>query len=220
MSTERPAQTGAVEPSHGGPSFAWQTHFAGLREPVSRSELARSLVEEGVRPTVPAAVDMVDAAIMREELACSEEFVFLPSRQSNLNKSVNSATAANQAVENSGGERRPTIEEKVREFATEYADRVAQPMTERDGVTMDLPEFEVQTAATGVDTEYTAVEWGEAVRTLLEKYERTKQTTINLEKGDWRNPETHAEFSVEAENRWFASYQKNTTRSWTHGCGR
>jgi hypothetical protein len=187
--------------------------------------LAAVLVERGYAGSRPAAVDMIDAALARGELVSSGQFVRPASRQSNLNKSVNSATAGNPASESSGEKERPSIEEKVREFAAEYPFRVTLPLAESDGVSIrrdyaeieveewvedqpDTPEFEIVNPAKGKDETVTAVEWGEAVRTLLEKYERTKQTTINLEKGTWRTPDEHAELSVSAENRWFASYQK------------
>jgi hypothetical protein len=229
VSTEAPATEppqSASEPSHGGPAYPWETFLSGLGGEVGREELARELVADEVRAILPAALDMVDAAIARGELSTDGEAVRAASRHSNENKSVNSATAANQAAENSGGEERPTNEEKVAEFAAAYPVRATSPLAESDGVSLrrdyahveteewtenqpDIPELEVTNPAKGETvTDVSAVEWGEAVRTLLEKYERTKQTTINLEKGSWRTPERHAEFSVQAENRWFASYQK------------
>jgi len=229
VSIERPAAGPSLspsEPSHGGPLYPWETLFDTLGGPQSRRELAGELVDSEVQPTVPAAVDMIDAALARGELATDGELVFPSSRQSNLNKSVNSATAENPASESSGEIERPSIEEKVREFATEYPYRVSLPLAESHGVSVrrdyadvetepwtevqpDIPELEIQPAASGEEVvDVSAVEWGEAVRTLLEKYERTKKTTINLEKGSWRTPDEHATFSISAENRWFASYQK------------
>jgi hypothetical protein len=168
---------------------------------------------------------MIDAALARGELGSDGQTVYPSSRQSNLNKSVNSAPAENPASENSSEKEPPSIEEKVAEFAAEYPRRVTQPLAEFDAVPLrrdyahveteswtenqpDIPELEVQPAAKGEsEADVSAVEWGEAVRTLLEKYERTKQTTINLEKGRPSDAE-YAEFSISAENRWFASYQK------------
>jgi hypothetical protein len=169
---------------------------------------------------------MIDAALARGELSSDGQTVFPSSRQSNLNKSVNAATAKNSASDSDGASEPPCIEEKVREFVTEYPLRATLPLAESHGTKIrrdyarvetkewhenqpDIPELEVQPAAKGETvTDVSAVEWGEAVRTLLEKYERTKKTTINLEKGSWRTPDEHAEFSVPAENRWFAAYQK------------
>jgi len=226
VSVERPSSALSPDVSHGGPLYPWETLFSSLETPVSRSELASELVGEAGLPTRAAAVDMIDAAIMREELSYDGSRVRPSSRQSNLNKSVNASTGENSGAESAGVTETPSIEEKVREFATEYPLRVSLPLAERDGTKVrrdyanieweswtenqpDTPEFEVQNAAKGESvSDVSAVEWGEAVRTLLEKYDRTKNTTINLEKGSWRTPEEHQTFSVPAENRWFASYQK------------
>uniref|UniRef100_UPI0030EEEA44 hypothetical protein n=1 Tax=Salinibaculum salinum TaxID=3131996 RepID=UPI0030EEEA44 len=228
MSIEKPVSGPSVSfsgPSHGGPSFPWETFFDNLGGPQSRRELASSLVEGDVQPNVPAALDMIDAALARGELGSSGQTIYPSSRQSNLNKSVNSAPAENPASENSGEKEPPSIEEKVAEFAAEYPRRVSQRLSESHGVSLrrdyahaiteewverqpDIPELVSEPAVKGENETYRAMEWGEAVRTLLEKYRRTKNTTINLEKGDWRDGEEHTEFSISAENRWFASYQK------------
>jgi len=265
VSVDRPSSALSPGVEHGGPLYPWETLFSALEPPLGRSELAGVLVEEGVRPTRAAAVDMVDAAIQRGGLAFDGTRVRPASRQSNLNKSVNSATAEFSASESAGEKERPSIEEKVAEFASEYPIRVTQPLADLDGVSlrrdyaevetvsweaepvyrcgkcdgesvmapakapshiMEFHEEELEEADISLDvavesfgeaekapkgeevTDVSAVEWGEAVRTLLEKYGRTKSTTINLEKGSWRTPAEHDTFSIQAENRWFASYQK------------
>jgi hypothetical protein len=228
VSVEGPARGPSVassESSHGGPELPWGTILETCDGTLSRGELAGELVERGYAEVQPAAVDIIDAAIARGELESDGRVVVASSRQINLNKSVNSATAENPVSENRGVKGRPSIEEKVAEFAAEYPVRVTEPLAEFDGVSLrrdyaeietkewvedqpDIPELGAKPAAKGETvTDVSAIEWGEAVRTLLEKYERTKQTSVNLEKGRPGDVE-YAEFSVSAENRWFASYQE------------
>lgn len=148
------------------------------------------------------------------------------SRHSNENKSVNSAAPEIRGAEESGPTTEERIADKVREFALEYPIRVDLPVASDDGTEVradyveteeekwaeeqpDIPELEFVRPAKGEEiVDVSALEWGEAVRRLLYKFDKTQKTTVNLEKGDWRNPETHETFSVEAQNRWFADYQK------------
>jgi len=224
VSVESPSPVSS-EPSHGGPAVAWETLLATCEWPLSRRELAEELVERGHAEVRPAAVDMIDAAIARGELVRSGEGAVAVSRQSNLNKSVTSATAENSASDSDGDAETPGIAEKVTEFAAEYPIRATTPLAKNDGTKIrrdyakvettewvenqpDTPEFEIQNPAKGeAVTDVSTIEWGEAVRTLLESYRTTKRTTVNLEKGQ-PGDAGYAEFSVEAENRWFASYQK------------
>lgn len=148
------------------------------------------------------------------------------SRHSNENKSVNSATAENRPVENTGPSTEERIADKVREFATAYPFRASIPVARADGTEIradyaetereewtadqpDRPRFEARNPATGSDVvDVSGLEWGQAVRRLLQKYAKTEKTIVNLEKSDWRNPAEHETFSIEAQNRWFSEYQK------------
>jgi len=148
------------------------------------------------------------------------------SRHSNGNKSVNASTPENRASEDDGPTTEERIADKLREFAMAYPIREALPVASVDGTAIradyaemeweewtenqpDTPEFEIQPAARGEDiVDVSAVEWGSAVETLLEKFARTEKTTVNLEKADWRNPAEHETFEIEAQNRWFGEYQK------------
>lgn len=148
------------------------------------------------------------------------------SRHSNVNKSVNASTPENRASENDGPTTEERIADKLREFAMAYPLRESLPVASDDETAIradyaefeyeewtenqpDAPQFEVQPAARGSDVvDISAVEWGEAVETLLEKFARTEKTTVNLEKADWRNPAEHETFQIDAQNRWFGEYQK------------
>ncbi len=148
------------------------------------------------------------------------------SRHSNVNKSVNSATAENPPSENNGPTTEERIADKLREFVMAYPLRENLPVASDDGTAIradyaefveeewienqpDTPEFEIEPAARGTDTKaQSGVKWGDAVETLLEKFARTEKTTVNLEKGDWRNPAEHETFEIDANNRWFGEYQK------------
>jgi hypothetical protein len=184
VSVERSARGPSVtssESSHGGPELPWETILETCDGTLGRGELAGELVERGHAEVQPAAVDMIDAAIMRGELVSDGRAVVASSRQSNLNKSVNSAPAENPASESNGKSERPSIEEKVAEFAAEYPIRVTQPLAEFDGVSIrrdyaeieteswtetqpDVPELETQPAAKGETvTDVSAVAWAAAM---------------------------------------------------------
>jgi hypothetical protein len=148
------------------------------------------------------------------------------SRHSNSNKSVNDATPEIRESENDAPTAEERIADKLREFAMAYPIREGLPVASDDGTEIradyaefeeedwvenqpDSPEFEVRPAARGSDTvDISARTWGEAVRRLLQKYDKTEKTTVNLEKADWRNPAEHETFSIQARNRWFPEYQK------------
>jgi len=148
------------------------------------------------------------------------------SRHSNGNKSVNASAPENRVSEDDGPTTEERIADKMREFAMAYPIREGLPVASDDGTEIradyaeieyeewtenqpDTPEFEIVPAARGEDVvDASARSWGESVRRLLEKFARTEATTVNLEKADWRNPAEHETFSIEAQNRWFADYQK------------
>lgn len=142
------------------------------------------------------------------------------SRQSNLNKSVNSAPAEKPESERDGA-----ITATLAEFVARYPGRADLPVARDHGRSIrrdyahsereewveeqpDAPQFEIERPATGTDvTDVTAYTWGEAVRELLTAYRRTEETTVHLERGKPGGPD-HATHDVSAENRWFVEYQK------------
>jgi hypothetical protein len=145
------------------------------------------------------------------------------SRLTNSNNSVNSSDAGISDFQETRDI--PTPSERVAEFYESYGDRAHLDLVDADGVALreefaieekeewtenqpDIPELEAKSAAKGRQTvSVEPVTWGEAVETALSKYEETRRTTVNLERGVPSDPE-YAEFSVESETRWFASYQK------------
>jgi len=141
------------------------------------------------------------------------------SRPTNSNNSVNGSDAGISG----GGETRdiPTPTERLSEFFEEYPERAQLPVARQGGQKLrseyvyedveswaaePINEFEKGPQGKEV-TATNPVTWVEAVERTLQRYEDTRRTTVNLEKGRPDDPE-YAEFSVESETRWFASYQK------------
>jgi len=140
------------------------------------------------------------------------------SRRTNQNNSVTPPSPGNSA----GPDRElPTIEDRVSEFYEEYPELAHLPLTTTHGETLrreyTWEEWSEWTAAAPRDQDdevsghdldrRCAVTWGEAVERTLENHEETRKTTINLELGYPSDPE-YAEFSIDADNRWFSCYQK------------
>ncbi|MFC7077893.1 hypothetical protein [Haloarcula halophila] len=107
------------------------------------------------------------------------------------------------------------------EFYEEFPDRASLPLTETHGSSLrreytwerreeyhSEPLQDTENAVSGSQVVWRKpVTWAEAVRRTLENHEETRRTTINLECGRPSDPE-YAEFSIDADNRWFASYQR------------
>lgn len=143
------------------------------------------------------------------------------SRHTNQTNSVTPQEPGNSPSGESASDELPTPDECVAEFMETYDDRAVLPVTGingtslRAGYTNEVTE-EFQTEALG-ETERSAsgthvtahepVAWHEAVRRLLKSHAEARQTRVNLVRGRPADVE-YAEFSVEAETRWFASYQK------------
>jgi hypothetical protein len=141
------------------------------------------------------------------------------SRPTNSNNSVNGSDAGISGA----GETRdiPTPTERVSEFFEQYPERAQLPVAREAGqklrseyVYEDVEEWsaepvnEYEKAPQGTQVTATnPVTWVEAVERTLQRYEDTRRTTVNLEKGQPGEAE-YAEFSVQSETRWFASYQK------------
>lgn len=141
------------------------------------------------------------------------------SRPTNSNNSVN---GSGPGISGAGEDRDiPTPSERVAEFFEEYPERAGLPVAREPGQSLrseyavedrehwqaePISEHEKPPTGTQV-TAVNPVTWVEAVERTLERYEETRRTTVNLEKGRPGEPE-YAEFSVESETRWFASYQK------------
>jgi DNA-directed RNA polymerase subunit RPC12/RpoP len=110
----------------------------------------------------------------------------------------------------------------VAEFYEEYPERAQLPLAGSDGVRLRREfveeEYEEWAAASEQPfeavakgeqrTAVEAVTWGEAVERALTRYEETRQTTVNLERGRPSDFD-YAEHSVQAQTRWFADYQKS-----------
>jgi len=145
------------------------------------------------------------------------------SRLTNSNNSVNSSTAGISAADET--RQIPTPEERIAEFFEEYPERAMLSVARQDGTKL-REEYVIEQdeqwqaeAATEREEElglnpageqttaYDPVNWVEAVEMTLERYEDTRQTTVNLERGQ-QGEETYAEFSVEAETRWMETYQQ------------
>ncbi|MHB9287400.1 hypothetical protein ACKVMT_10235 [Halobacteriales archaeon Cl-PHB] len=135
------------------------------------------------------------------------------SRHTNQNNSVNTAAAGSDEI--------PSPAERVEEFYRKYPERANLLLTDRHGVslrrdychetygeyTTDAPG-PTENAATGEQlVERESYRWIGAVAKCLEDHAETRRTTINLEKGRPSDPE-YAEFTIDAETRWFSSYQK------------
>ena len=115
----------------------------------------------------------------------------------------------------------PTPEDRISDFYAEFSDLAALPISHEPGTSLrreyvvenwssweSEPTTEYEDAVSGESRESVKpLSWGRAVETLLESYEDTRQTTVNLEKGVPSDPE-YTEWSVEAETRWMASYQR------------
>lgn len=145
------------------------------------------------------------------------------SRLTNSNNSVNSATAGISGADES--REIPTPEDRIAEFFEQYPERATIPVSRQDGQSIradyaidrdtewqakPATEREAEIGDVPAGTQTTArdaVRWIDAVETTLEKFEEARRTTVNLKRGRPSDPE-YAEFSVESENRWFASYQK------------
>lgn len=141
------------------------------------------------------------------------------SRLTNLNNSVNGSDAGISAADEARDI--PTPAERVAEFVEEYPELAELDLTRRDGerlrrefIESTIERWESEPATereNSIKGEREVLdgpfEWGEAVELALQKYEETRNTTVNLERGYAGEPE-YAEFSVDSETRWFASYQK------------
>ncbi|QCD65567.1 hypothetical protein GBQ70_07915 [Halomicrobium sp. ZPS1] len=140
------------------------------------------------------------------------------SRHTNLNNSVNDSDGGNSPKI---GSELPTPYERVSEFHEEYSDRAHLRLSTthgerlREEYTREFTESYESSAPREWDdpvkgqevVRREAVTWGTAVLRTLEDYADTRRTTVNLEKGRPSDPE-YQEWSVQAETRWFASYQK------------
>jgi hypothetical protein len=140
------------------------------------------------------------------------------SRHTNQNNSVNDAGADSGSVADA---ELATPAERVEEFKRKYPERADLRLTSRHGqrIRRDYTHerYESWTAETADPmepnitgeelVERKAYTWLEAVAECLEGHADTRRTTINLEYGYPSDPE-HAEFSIDAETRWFASYQR------------
>lgn len=149
----------------------------------------------------------------------SEQATGGPSRHTNENKSVNAATA--DSTDHAANDDLPTPADRLEEFRREYPDRAKLQLTQADDqqIRRDYchEEFESWTADAPTEDEdavsgqdlvrRTAYTWERAVAQCLEDHADTRRTTINLECGRPSDPE-HAEFSIDAETRWFSSYQR------------
>ena len=145
------------------------------------------------------------------------------SRPTNLNNSVNDSNPGISPYENERDI--PTVESRVSEFYQEFPQRAQLPLSDRDGQTLrrayvrgrwnswtsdpdKAPEVPHEKSVSGSrEIAVDPLKWGEAVEKMLEKYEDTRRTTINLERGRPDSP-GYETFSVEATTRWMASYQK------------
>ena len=142
------------------------------------------------------------------------------SRPTNQNNSVTGDSGRNSG--NPESRELPTPSEVAAEFYERFdAGTWELPLTTRPGDTLRR-EFtrlfdeewvgesysEFEPAPSGRQTTAVeAVSWGEAVETLLDRHEETRRTTVNLERGREGEP-LHAEWSVDADNRWMESYQQ------------
>lgn len=147
------------------------------------------------------------------------------SRPSNENNSVTGDSGRNSG--NLGSRELPTPSEVAAEFYERFDPALWElPLTTKAGDTVrrrfsrsfdeewvgevdyDGENDEFRSSVKGRrTTAVEAVSWGEAVERLLERHEETRQTTINLERGR-PDDALYAEWSVEADNRWMASYQR------------
>jgi hypothetical protein len=137
----------------------------------------------------------------------------------NQNNSVTPATAG--PSEPTDGRELPTPEERIAEFYAEYADRAYLPLTNSHGrrlrkeFTEEVRErFEADAPREWDDpvsgeevVRHEPLSWGHAVAELLHSHEDTRRTTVNLERGRPGDAD-YAEFSVDADTRWCASYQR------------
>jgi len=142
-----------------------------------------------------------------------------PSRQSNSNKSVNSATADSAASQEN-------VVECVTDFLKEYPRRGRLDLATGDGTGIRREYANVETVdweedlrlskeererlmldrpAGTADGEVSPKLWAEGIRTLLEREVEVQQTTINLER---RHLNDADEYDVVARSRWSKSYQK------------
>jgi len=115
----------------------------------------------------------------------------------------------------------PTPAERVAEFYREYPERSNIPLTQSHGTQLrrdycheeyrDWSSEAMTDQEDGVSgsqlVERSPFSWGHAVQELLESHEDTRHTTLNLERGRPTDP-THEEFSIPAQTRWSADYQK------------
>jgi len=142
-----------------------------------------------------------------------------PSRQSNSNKSVNSATADSPASQE-------RVVECVTDFLKKYPTRGRLDLATNDGTRIRREYANVETVEweedlrlseerrerlmldrpTGTaDGKVSPKRWREGIRTLLEREAEVQQTTINLER---RHLNDVDEYDVVARSRWSKSYQK------------
>lgn len=142
-----------------------------------------------------------------------------PSRQSNQNKSVNSATADSPPSQEQ-------VVECVTDFAKKYPERARLDLATGDGTTIRREYANVETVEWEedlrlsaeererlmldrpmgtADGEVSPISWAEGIRTLLEREAVVQGTTINLERRHLNDVE---EYDVPAQTRWSKPYQK------------
>ncbi len=137
----------------------------------------------------------------------------------NQNNSVNPATAG--PSESADARDLPTPEARISEFYDEYGDRAYLPLTNSHGRRLrkdfteevreqyesDAPREWDEPVSGEEVVRHEPLSWGHAVAELLHTHEDTRRTTVNLERGRPGDAE-YAEFSVDADTRWCASYQR------------
>lgn len=143
------------------------------------------------------------------------------SRQTNQTNSVTTAQPRNSPNSDTPSDELPTPRECLAEFVEKYGDRAELPVTEINGTSLRADYADEQTRSyyaeaprpqdddvTGTEVvDHTPVTWGAALYRLLKDHLENRQTKINLTRA-WPGHPEHAEFAVDAETRWFASYQK------------
>jgi len=209
--------TTETDVAHGGPSRPWETILATFDHQVTREELAYHLTG-GDLETVEEAMSEIDGALARGELTFDGDFVRSSSRHSNQDKSVNLSRG-----DSPGSDDSEVIDQLVSDFREEFGPKADLPVAMSDGASIrrdyadidrewwseDQPDgHDFEPAASGEEVvDVSAKTWSEAVREVLSDYAETKATTLNLRKGEPDHPD-FTEFSVEAENRWFETYQR------------
>lgn len=143
------------------------------------------------------------------------------SRHTNQTNSVTPGETRNSADSVPAADELPTPRECLSEFVETFGDRADLRVTNTPGTrlraeyTDEETEFYVTDKAHPADSRETGrevtahrpVKWGTALYRMLENHVENRQTTVNLSRGYPSDPE-YAEFSVDAQTRWMASYQK------------